>query len=127
MNQANFRNIEIDGERYVLSESWYQTLKGLAAQAQDATLVQYPDCDVAINLYLVDAGQKIIATIKEVRHLLGLKLRDAKRFVDMVRDGKKGFLGSFPYEEARKINERFREAGARTDFPSPLEWLAQQA
>ncbi len=70
-----------------------------------------------LDLVLLDTPNKI-ATIKLVREILNIGLKEAK---DLVEAAPVTVRKDIPYEEAVRLQERFkREGGARTEL-SPLE------
>lgn len=62
----------------------------------------------AFDVVLVNAGQKKIAVIKEVRALTGLSLKDAKALVDSAP---KALKEKVDKEEAEKIRAQIEAAG----------------
>lgn len=123
-----FTNFDIPGHgSYVVTKSWLDLIVALSEKATEDTLSRYPDADISVTAYLTKVGPKIIAVIKEYRNLSQKSLRDSKHVIDRVRGGEKFLLGTFSWHEARKIAEKFREAGATIALPSPLEMLARQA
>ena len=61
---------------------------------------------------LVDAGDKKINVIKEVRAITGLGLKEAK---DLVEGAPKPVKEGVSKDEAAKIKKQLEEAGAKVD------------
>ena len=65
------------------------------------------------DVILVDAGEKKINVIKEVRAITGLGLKEAK---DLVEAGGKAVKEQANKEEAEKIKKQLEEAGAKVEL-----------
>ena len=65
------------------------------------------------NVILVDAGDKKINVIKEVRAITGLGLKEAK---DLVEAGGKAVKEQAPKAEAEEIKKKPEEAGAKVEL-----------
>ena len=65
------------------------------------------------DVILVDAGDKKINVIKEVRAITGLGLKEAK---DLVEAGGKAVKEQAPKEEAEAIKKKLEEAGAKVEL-----------
>ena len=65
------------------------------------------------DIILVDAGDKKINVIKEVRAITGLGLKEAK---DLVEAGGKAVKEAAPKEEAEEIKKKLEEAGAKVEL-----------
>ncbi|WP_026782431.1 50S ribosomal protein L7/L12 [Pleomorphomonas koreensis] len=64
------------------------------------------------DVILVDAGDKKINVIKEVRAITGLGLKEAK---DLVEGAPKPVKEAVSKDEAAKIKKQLEEAGAKVD------------
>ncbi|MCM5556010.1 MULTISPECIES: 50S ribosomal protein L7/L12 [unclassified Pleomorphomonas] len=64
------------------------------------------------DVILVDAGDKKINVIKEVRAITGLGLKEAK---DLVEGAPKPVKEAVAKDEAAKIKKQLEEAGAKVD------------
>ena len=62
---------------------------------------------------LVDAGEKKINVIKEVRAITGLGLKEAK---ELVEAGGKAVKEQAPKAEAEEIKKKLEEAGAKVEL-----------
>jgi large subunit ribosomal protein L7/L12 len=65
------------------------------------------------DVILVDAGEKKINVIKEVRAITGLGLKEAK---DLVEAGGKAVKEQVNKDEAEKIKKVLEEAGAKVEL-----------
>jgi large subunit ribosomal protein L7/L12 len=65
------------------------------------------------DVILVEAGDKKINVIKEVRAITGLGLKEAK---DLVEAGGKAVKEAAPKEEAEEIKKKLEEAGAKVEL-----------
>jgi len=65
------------------------------------------------DVILVDAGEKKINVIKEVRAITGLGLKEAK---DLVEAGGKAVKEQAPKAEAEEIKKKLEEAGAKVEL-----------
>jgi large subunit ribosomal protein L7/L12 len=65
------------------------------------------------DVVLVDAGDKKINVIKEVRAITGLGLKEAK---DLVEAGGKTVKEQVSKDEAEKIKKQLEEAGAKVEL-----------
>ncbi|MGF1660306.1 MAG: 50S ribosomal protein L7/L12 [Rubrimonas sp.] len=65
------------------------------------------------DVILVDAGEKKINVIKEVRVITGLGLKEAK---DLVEAGGKAVKEQAPKAEAEEIKKKLEEAGAKVEL-----------
>lgn len=81
---------------------------GGAAAAPAAAEEEKTEFDVI----LVDAGDKKINVIKEVRAITGLGLKEAK---DLVEGAPKPVKEAVSKDEAAKIKKQLEEAGAKVD------------
>ena len=65
------------------------------------------------DVILVEAGDKKINVIKEVRAITGLGLKEAK---ELVEAGGKAVKEAAPKAEAEEIKKKLEEAGAKVDL-----------
>ena len=65
------------------------------------------------DVILVDAGDKKINVIKEVRAITGLGLKEAK---ELVEAGGKAVKEGAPKAEAEELKKKLEEAGAKVDL-----------
>ncbi len=65
------------------------------------------------DVILVEAGDKKINVIKEVRAITGLGLKEAK---DLVEAGGKAVKEAAPKDEAEEIKKKLEEAGAKVEL-----------
>ncbi|MGR3780026.1 MAG: 50S ribosomal protein L7/L12 [Albimonas sp.] len=65
------------------------------------------------DVILVDAGEKKINVIKEVRAITGLGLKEAK---ELVEAGGKAVKEQAPKAEAEEIKKKLEEAGAKVEL-----------
>ena len=65
------------------------------------------------DVILLEAGDKKINVIKEVRGITGLGLKEAK---DLVEAGGKAVKEAAPKEEAEEIKKKLEEAGAKVEL-----------
>jgi large subunit ribosomal protein L7/L12 len=98
----------------LLEEKW-----GVTAAAPVAVAAAGPAAAAApveeqteFNVILVDAGEKKINVIKEVRAITGLGLKEAK---DLVEGAPKPVKEAVSKDEAAKIKKVLEEAGAKVD------------
>jgi ribosomal protein L7/L12 len=123
----NYAHVVVNGRSYSVTKPAADAIEELARVAQEASRIINGD-GPQIPVYLVDAGKRVIAVIKEYRSLTGMNLKDSKYAVDKVRGGGRLLLGQFhTIQEAQACATPFREAGATVTVPSPLILLAQQA
>ncbi|MEO0913041.1 MAG: 50S ribosomal protein L7/L12 [Pseudomonadota bacterium] len=65
------------------------------------------------DVILLEAGDKKINVIKEVRAITGLGLKEAK---DLVEAGGKAVKEAAPKEEAEEIKKKLEDAGAKVEL-----------
>ena len=65
------------------------------------------------DVILVEAGDKKINVIKEVRAITGLGLKEAK---DLVEAGGKAVKEGAPKDEAEEVKKKLEEAGAKVEL-----------
>lgn len=78
---------------------------GAAAEAEEEK--------TEFDVILVEAGDKKINVIKEVRAITGLGLKEAK---DLVEAGGKAVKEAAPKDEAEKIKKQLEDAGAKVEL-----------
>ncbi|NNU79770.1 50S ribosomal protein L7/L12 [Halovulum dunhuangense] len=78
--------------------------------AADAPAAEEKD---EFDVILVDAGEKKINVIKEVRAITGLGLKEAK---DLVEAGGKAVKEAASKAEAEEIKKKLEEAGAKVEL-----------
>ena len=97
----------------MLEEKW-----GVSAAAPVAVAAAAPAAAAAVEeqteftVILVDAGDKKINVIKEVRAITGLGLKEAK---DLVEGAPKEVKAGVSKDEAAKIKAQIESAGAKVD------------
>jgi len=97
----------------MLEEKW-----GVSAAAPVAAAAAAPAAAAAVEeqteftVILVDAGEKKINVIKEVRAITGLGLKEAK---DLVEGAPKEVKAGVSKDEAAKIKAQIESAGAKVD------------
>jgi large subunit ribosomal protein L7/L12 len=97
----------------MLEEKW-----GVSAAAPVAVAAAAPAAAAAVEeqteftVILVDAGEKKINVIKEVRAITGLGLKEAK---DLVEGAPKEVKAGVSKDEAAKIKAQIESAGAKVD------------
>ena len=84
-------------------------MAGPAAGADAAAEEEKTEFDVI----LLEAGDKKINVIKEVRAITGLGLKEAK---DLVEAGGKAVKEAAPKEEAEALKAKLEEAGAKVEL-----------
>ena|SRR6201996_2533377 len=100
----------------LLEEKW-----GVSAAAPVAVAAAAPGGAAAapaaekteFTVMLVDAGDKKINVIKEVRAITGLGLKEAK---DLVEGAPKEVKADVPKDEAAKIKKQLEDAGAKVEL-----------
>lgn len=83
-------------------------MAGPAAEAGEA-----PEEKTEFDVILVEAGDKKINVIKEVRAITGLGLKEAK---ELVEAGGKAVKEQAPKAEAEEIKKKLEEAGAKVEL-----------
>ena len=99
----------------LLEEKW-----GVSAAAPVAAAAAAPAAAAAaavekteFTVVLVDAGDKKINVIKEVRQITGLGLKEAK---DLVEGAPKEVKADVSKDEAAKIKKQLEDAGAKVEL-----------
>jgi large subunit ribosomal protein L7/L12 len=98
----------------LLEEKWgVSAAAPVAAAAAPAAAAAAPvEEQTEFTVILVDAGDKKINAIKEVRAITGLGLKEAK---DLVEGAPKPVKEGVSKDEAAKIRKQLEEAGAKVD------------
>ena len=94
---------------------------GIEPAAGGAVMMAGPAADAGeaaeekteFDVILVDAGDKKINVIKEVRAITGLGLKEAK---ELVEAGGKAVKEQAPKAEAEEIKKKLEEAGAKVEL-----------
>ena len=123
----DYSHVVIDGRSYAVTRAAAKAIEEIAMLTQDASRIVHGEAP-QIPVYLTNAGERVIAVIKEYRALTGKTLKDSKKTIDKVRNGDRHLLGQFyTIRDAQDCAAPFRDAGATVQVPSPLILLAQQA
>lgn len=119
---SDFVSVHIGSSRFYLSSDWADAVLRLCrlASEEDERIL------VPVKLEFVNPN-KVIHTIKEVRAVTGLFLREAKDLIDRVRDGAPQELGIFSFDKAMVIRDLFADFGSVASVPSAIELLAEQS
>ncbi|MBW8724273.1 MAG: 50S ribosomal protein L7/L12 [Inquilinus limosus] len=98
----------------LLEEKWGVSAAAPAAvaAAPAAAAAAPAEEQTEFTVILVDAGDKKINAIKEVRAITGLGLKEAK---DLVEGAPKPVKEGVSKDEAAKIRKQLEEAGAKVD------------
>jgi large subunit ribosomal protein L7/L12 len=112
---SNMPVIEIVGLVKDLEEKW-----GVKAQAGGMMMpmpvgpapVEEKEEQIEFDVILADAGAKKIQTIKVVRELTGLGLKEAK---ELVESAPKPVKEAVSKEEAEDVKKKLEEAGAKVE------------
>lgn len=86
---------------------------GAVMAAGPAAAAEAVEEKTEFDIILVDAGDKKINVIKEVRAITGLGLKEAK---DLVEAGGKAVKEGASKAEAEEIKKKLEEAGAKVDL-----------
>ena len=89
-----------------------EQLSGLTI-LEAAELVKTLEEKTEFNVVLTDAGANKINTIKEVRAITGLGLKEAK---DLVEGAPKEVKTGIPKAEAEEIKKKLEAAGAKVEI-----------
>src|ERR1700761_650323 len=97
-----------------LEEAWgvSPAAPGAVAAAGGAAAAPAAEAQTEFTLMLVEAGDKKINVIKEVRAITGLGLKEAK---DLVESAPKAVKEGVSKEEAEKIKAALEKAGAKVE------------
>src|SRR5271155_2172040 len=97
----------------MLEEKWGVSAAAPVAAAGGAAAPAAPvEEQTEFNVILVDAGDKKINVIKEVRAITALGLKEAK---DLVEAAPKAVKEGVSKDEAAKIKKQLEEAGAKVE------------
>ena len=97
----------------LLEEKWgVSAAAPVAAAAAAAPAAAAAEEQTEFNVILVDGGANKINTIKEVRAITGLGLKEAK---DLVEGAPKAVKEGVNKEEAEKIKDILTKAGAKVE------------
>ena len=97
----------------LLEEKWGVSAAAAAAPAAAAGPAAAAEEEKSeFDVILLEAGEKKIEVIKEVRAITGLGLKEAK---DLVEAGGKPVKQGVSKDEAAKIRKQLEEAGAKVD------------
>ena len=105
--------LEINDLVKALEEAWGVSAAAAVAVAGPAAGGAAAEEKTEFDVILKSAGANKIAVIKEVRAITGLGLKDAK---DMVDGAPKTVKEALPKEEAEKIAEQLKKAGAEVEI-----------
>ena len=105
--------LEINELVKALEEAWGVSAAAAVAVAGPAAGGAAAEEKTEFDVILKAAGANKIAVIKEIRAITGLGLKDAK---DMVDGAPKTVKEALPKEEADKIAEQLKKAGAEIEI-----------
>ena len=105
--------LEINELVKALEEAWGVSAAAAVAVAGPAAGGAAAEEKTEFDVILKAAGANKIAVIKEIRAITGLGLKDAK---DMVDGAPKTVKEALPKEEAEKIAEQLKKAGAEIEI-----------
>ena len=105
--------LEINDLVKALEEAWGVSAAAAVAVAGPAAGAAAAEEKTEFDVILKSAGANKIAVIKEIRAITGLGLKDAK---DMVDGAPKTVKEALPKEEADKIAEQLKKAGAEIEI-----------
>jgi large subunit ribosomal protein L7/L12 len=96
-----------------LEEAWgVSAAAPVAAAAAAGPAAPAAEAQTEFTVVLVDAGEKKINVIKEVRAITGLGLKEAK---DLVESAPKAVKEGVAKQEAADLKKKLEEAGAKVD------------
>ena len=104
--------LEINELVKALEEAWGVSAAAAVAVAGPAAAAAPAEEKTEFDVVLESAGAQKIAVIKEVRAITGLGLKDAK---DMVEGAPKTVKEGATKEDAEKIAEQLKKAGAEVE------------
>ena len=104
--------LEINELVKALEEAWGVSAAAAVAVAAPGAGAAAAEEKTEFDVILKSAGSNKIAVIKEIRAITGLGLKDAK---DMVDGAPKTVKEALPKEEAEKIAEQLKKAGAEVE------------
>ena len=105
--------LEINELVKALEEAWGVSAAAAVAVAGPAAAAAPAEEKTECDVVLKGAGANKIAVIKEVRAITGLGLKDAK---DMVEGAPKTVKEGATKEDAEKIAEQLKKAGAEVEI-----------
>ncbi len=105
--------LEINELVKALEEAWGVSAAAAVAVAGPAAAAAPAEEKTEFDVVLKAAGANKIAVIKEVRAITGLGLKDAK---DMVEGAPKTVKEGASKEDAEKIAEQLKKAGAEVEI-----------
>ena len=105
--------LEINELVKALEEAWGVSAAAAVAVAGPAAAAAPAEEKTEFDVVLESAGAQKIAVIKEVRAITGLGLKDAK---DMVEGAPKTVKEGATKEDAEKIAEQLKKAGAEVEI-----------
>jgi large subunit ribosomal protein L7/L12 len=105
--------LEINELVKALEEAWGVSAAAAVAVAGPAAAAAPAEEKTEFDVVLKAAGANKIAVIKEVRAITGLGLKDAK---DMVEGAPKTVKEGATKEDAEKIAEQLKKAGAEVEI-----------
>ena len=105
--------LEINELVKALEEAWGVSAAAAVAVAGPAAGAAPAEEKTEFDVVLESAGAQKIAVIKEVRAITGLGLKDAK---DMVEGAPKTVKEGASKEDAEKIAEQLKKAGAEVEI-----------
>ena len=105
--------LEINDLVKALEEAWGVSAAAAVAVAGPAAAAAPAEEKTEFDVVLESAGAQKIAVIKEVRAITGLGLKDAK---DMVEGAPKTVKEGASKEDAEKIAEQLKKAGAEVEI-----------
>jgi len=105
--------LEINELVKALEEAWGVSAAAAVAVAGPAAAAAPAEEKTEFDVILKAAGANKIAVIKEVRAITGLGLKDAK---DMVEGAPKTVKEGATKEDAEKIAEQLKKAGAEVEI-----------
>ena len=105
--------LEINDLVKALEEAWGVSAAAAVAVAGPAAAAAPAEEKTEFDVVLKAAGANKIAVIKEVRAITGLGLKDAK---DMVEGAPKTVKEGATKEDAEKIAEQLKKAGAEVEI-----------
>ena len=96
-----------------LEEAWgVSAAAPVAVAAAAGPAAPAAEAQTEFTVMLVDAGEKKINVIKEVRAITGLGLKEAK---DLVESAPKAVKEGVAKQEAADLKKKLEEAGAKVD------------
>ena len=104
--------LEINDLVKALEEAWGVSAAAAVAVAGPAAGAAPAEEKTEFDVILKGAGANKIAVIKEIRAITGLGLKDAK---DMVEGAPKTVKEAIAKDEAEKIAEQLKKAGAEVE------------